>query len=330
MRLMKTSVWFFALALTAGAATRLYFTDFSPSQFVLQPTVIESPRSLVRRTWAINARTGLLEEIHPWGAWQGCLYLTPDAVVDLSTIGDHILDEVRNVPGPNGTRVYALYQELKINTAGAPTHAGSSQNPFLIRRHGPSDIGDGYHAYWIRIQPDLLDQLSPGSPAHWRVLTEWKTAEPRGIFDWRITTLIYRGADGALYWVNRGDGINMDLKTPYFRDQKTPPHWNIENRTVPVPNPGEWFFVEVFWHRSTGPEGRFWQTINGRVIFDHRGRNVGPDQVPIDRVFLANLYTGGRAPAFQWITGLEIWDGFPCGDGISCYSARTRPEARTR
>jgi hypothetical protein len=54
---------------------------------------------------------------------------------------------------------------------------------------------------------------------------------------------------------------------------------------------------------------------------------MGAYNSPIDRIFLADIYSGGNNNAEQWITGMEIWDGFPCGTG-PCYN-NTNPTAYT-
>jgi hypothetical protein len=65
---------------------------------------------------------------------------------------------------------------------------------------------------------------------------------------------------------------------------------------------------EVFWHRSTGPDGRVWMAVNGQVIVDMPGPNK--IRAPINRI-APNLYTGTAFPVYQWMDDLEIWDGFP-------------------
>jgi chitodextrinase len=84
----------------------------------------------------------------------------------------------------------------------------------------------------------------------------------------------------------------------------------VLNRTVPVPV-GGWFKFEFFLHRSNGADGRVWVAVNGNVIADHYGPNMGAWNLPINRIMTPILYTGSRMPVYQWIDDLEIWDGFP-------------------
>lgn len=48
---------------------------------------------------------------------------------------------------------------------------------------------------------------------------------------------------------------------------------------------------------------------------------MGDYNLPITRIFVNNAYSGGYATVESHSTGLEIWDGFPCGDGVSCFGA---------
>jgi hypothetical protein len=52
------------------------------------------------------------------------------------------------------------------------------------------------------------------------------------------------------------------------------------------------------------------------------GPNMGEYSLPITRIMITNAYSGGHSPFGQYVTDVEIWDGFPCGVGVSCYSPR--------
>ena len=75
----------------------------------------------------------------------------------------------------------------------------------------------------------------------------------------------------------------------------------------------------LYWHRSSGSDGRFWSAVNGQVAVDHHGPNMGVYGLPITRIMITNPYSGGHAPVESHMTGLEIWNGFPCGVGLSRY-----------
>ncbi|NBQ68965.1 MAG: hypothetical protein EBU46_09100, partial [Nitrosomonadaceae bacterium] len=51
--------------------------------------------------------------------------------------------------------------------------------------------------------------------------------------------------------------------------------------------------------------------------------NMGDYNLPITRIFVSNPYSGGHVSVDNHITGLEIWNGFPCGDGVSCLNFDT-------
>jgi len=69
--------------------------------------------------------------------------------------------------------------------------------------------------------------------------------------------------------------------------------------------------LEVFWHRSVGADGRVWVAVNGQVLADHRGPNMGVNNAAINRIFTSLVYSGSPYPIYQWTGDLEIWDGFP-------------------
>jgi hypothetical protein len=121
--------------------------------------------------------------------------------------------------------------------------------------------------------------------------------------DYRLEVYVLTFGGGTPYWAVLADN-NAGGGAPPFNS------WVVENRTVPVPV-GAWFKFEIFWHRSRGADGRVWVAVNGNVICDHSGPNMGALYLPINRIMMPILYTGSRMPVYQWIDDLEIWDGFP-------------------
>jgi len=76
---------------------------------------------------------------------------------------------------------------------------------------------------------------------------------------------------------------------------------------VPI---GEWFKFEVFWHRSTGSDGRVWMAVNGQKLVDKFGPNIGVNGSPIDRIFL-EFYSAATYPLEQWTDDVQFWSSFP-------------------
>jgi hypothetical protein len=208
--------------------------------------------------------------------------------VTAATVESYISNEIQTVIGPKGVPTRAMYSVLKKRGEGYCC----TQNTFALQP--AADPGDLYISYWMKYQPDLIASMNN----QWRMVFEWKTAG-----DYRVTVRVvtYRGAKP--YWIVIGDNeANGGL--PYER------FWEIQNKSVPVPI-GQWFKFEVFWHRDGGNDGRVWAAVNGRVIADRRGQNVGIHNKPVNRIMMPNLYTGGIFPAYHWIDDIEIWDGFP-------------------
>ena len=234
-----------------------------------------------------------------------------------STVSDYITAEIRQVRGPKGTPVYELFQNVKKKApvGMVPVGKGYAQAPLLIQRPWTiGDVTDLYVTYWFKHQADLARQLDDTvSAGNWRALFEFKTGGYLNAYpgDYRISTLVMKGADGSLYWNTKGDNV---ANGPWPRVD----YWVEANHTVPVPV-DTWFKFEGYWHRSSGNDGRYWAAVNGQVIVDHHGPNMGDQGLPITRIFITNPYSGGHAPVESHMTGLEIWDGFPCGSGVSCY-----------
>ena len=70
---------------------------------------------------------------------------------------------------------------------------------------------------------------------------------------------------------------------------------------------------------ADGTKGRYWNAIDGKVLFDVNDVTLGEFKLPVNRLFVVNPYSGGNPPVDAEITGLEIWNTFPCGQFRSCY-----------
>ncbi|MBX3618197.1 hypothetical protein [Nitrosomonas sp.] len=264
-----------------------------------------------------DKETGYSWPVRAFGSnFSGLQLITMDSITS-STIGDYITNEIRSVSGPKGKTTNEIFQNVKIK--GDVGEAGS-QSPFVFLR--PSTIGDVkdlYMTYWIKYPADLAEKLDPTiSSGNWRTHFEFKTGGYGGNTssgDYRSIINIMKDSDGSLYWLSRGDS-NANGPVPFTT------YWREENRVVPVPV-GEWIKFEVYWHRSSGSDGRFWAAVNGQEIVDYHGPNMGDYNLPITRIMPHNAYSGGSGPVESHITGFEIWDGFPCGSGVSCYNFDT-------
>ena len=260
-----------------------------------------------------DKETGYSWPVSALGAnFSGVQLITVDPITP-STIGDYISGEIRSVVGPKGEAVNELSQQVKIT--GGLGRAGS-QAPLLIRRPWTiGDVNDLYITYWFRYQANLETQLDTTvSSANWRSQFTLKTGgyNNTGEGDYRMSVTVLKGLDGKLYWMTKGDNAGGVFPTRVD-------YWQVENRAVSVPV-DKWFKFEVYWHRSSGTDGRFWAAVDGEVIADYRGPNMGDYNLPITRIFVSNPYSGGHVSVDNHITGLEIWNGFPCGEGESCYS----------
>ncbi|MCC6140391.1 MAG: hypothetical protein IT389_07225 [Nitrospira sp.] len=313
-------------AASGPTANLLFKSNFGPGTSLHAPETFysvatgDSHGGAWQRLTGTDSETGYAWPVAALGAdFSGAQLITVDTI-DAGTVGNYIVNEIRTVPGPTGNPVRELFQTVKNK---GPLGHGYSQAPLLIKR--PWTIGevtDLYITYWFKHQPDLQTKLDTTvqldrSRGNWRVQFEFKTGGYNNTYggDYRIFTNVMKdNTDGTLYWLTNGDNQANGLHGPLEKEI----YWAEENRTVPVPI-DRWFKFEVYWHRSNGADGRYWAAVNGRVIADHRGPNLGELGLPITRIFVNNTYSGGYPEVQSQLTGLEIWDGFPCGAGLSCY-----------
>jgi len=247
--------------------------------------------------------------------------------LNATNVSTYFGNQIQSATGPKGGPVHELFIDLKQKDN--PVGQGGSQVPLLINRPWTiGDTGDVYISYWYKLPGDLPSKLDAFvSSGNWRTMFEWKTGGYNNTYagDYRMKTNILKGKDGSLYWSSGWDNnANMTDKTSppdLNKDGSTWEYksfWSEPNYTVPVPL-GKWFKFEVFWHRSNSGDGRYWVAVNGQTITNHYGANMGDYGFPINRIMINNAYTGGLGPVEGHLTDLHIWNGFPCGPGISCH-----------
>jgi len=251
----------------------------------------------------LDSVTGFAWPPNIWGGGATHFQLLVDAPIDPVTVDNYMVNRIETVTGHNGNPTQALYSVIKQSGCCGtnPQGGGATQDPFMIQPVG--ETGDLYISYWLKHQPNLADLMQVGQAGtgwNWRVVFEWKTAG-----DYRVVALIKRDPyinGGNLYWHIVGDNeANGGLQYQRF--------WEVYSlAAVPI---GEWFKFEVFWHRSSGNDGRVWMAVNGQVIADHYGPNMGIYDAPINRIMMPNLYSSTAYPIFQWVDDMQIWDGFP-------------------
>ncbi|MDE2389956.1 MAG: hypothetical protein KGN35_12920 [Betaproteobacteria bacterium] len=306
---------FSLLTVPAFAANLLFKSNFGSGVYLSTPTAYYT-KGAWQYILGTDKETGYSWPVTALGAnFSGIQLITIDPV-DPSSIGNYITNEIGQVVGPKGNLVNELFQNVKIK--GSLGQAGS-QAPLLINRPWTiGDVNDLYMTYWFKYPvdfPSKLDSTVPG--AGWRAQFEFKTGGylNTSAGDYRISVVILKGSDGQLYWQTKGDNV---ANGPWSRID----YWTVDNHAVAVPI-DKWFKFEVYWHRSGGTDGRFWAAVDGQVIADHYGPNMGDYNLPVTRIMANNPYSGGYATVESHSTGLEIWNDFPCGTGVSCYNFDT-------
>ncbi|MDP1558203.1 MAG: fibronectin type III domain-containing protein [Nitrosomonas sp.] len=299
----------------AHAANLLFKSNFGAGVTLGAPYIINS-----KLGWqdiiGTDSETGYSWPITALGANKSSIQLITYDEVTAETINDHSFNEIQQVTGPNGNLVNALYQEVKKK---GPVGIGSgtgSQSPLMLRRPWTiGDIGDLYISYWFKHPTTMPNQLdNTVSSGNWLMQFQFKTGGYNNTSggDARISQSIIKSTvDGNLYWRTNFDNVaNSEFPKVIY--------WEEFNTTVAVPV-GEWFKYEAFIRRSSGSDGRFWTAVNGQKIVDRWGANMGDFNLPLTRLMITSHYSGGHASIHGLMTGLEIWDGFPCGAGVSCY-----------
>ncbi|MBV6448256.1 hypothetical protein [Nitrosomonas sp.] len=301
------------IAPTTFAANLLFKSNFGKGVVLNAPTAF-STNSAWQPLTGTDSETGYSWPVAALGSDLSAVQLITVDPITPDTIGNYITNVIRSITGPKGTAVNELFQNVKIK---APVGTGGSQAPLMIKRPSAlGDVNDLYITYWFKYPTDFPSKLdNTVSAGNWRAQFEFKTGgynSNNSVGDYRLVINILKGADGALYWRTSGDN---QANAPWPRIE----YWAEENHAVSVPV-GKWFKFEVYWHRSSGSDGRIWAAVDGQEIVDYYGPNMGDYNLPITRIFVNNAYSGGYATVESHSTGLEIWDGFPCGIGKSCYS----------
>ncbi|MBX9917444.1 MAG: hypothetical protein K2Y07_09450 [Nitrosomonas sp.] len=299
------------IAPTTHAATLLFKSNFGPGVFLGAPYNF-STHGAWQDISGTDEETEYTWPIAALGSdFSGIQLITIDSITP-ATIGNYISNEIKQVTGPGGKLIYELFQNVKIK--GDLGQAGS-QAPLMIKRPWTiGDVNDLYITYWFKYPEDFSSKLTRAVPGSgWRTQFQFKTGGylNTGNGDYRISITILKELDGQLYWQTKGDNV---ANGPWPRID----YWTVDNHSVAVPV-GKWFKFEVYWHRSNGSDGRFWSAVDGQVICDYYGPNMGDYKLPVTRIMINNAYSGGAATVESHSTGLEIWDHFPCGKDVSCY-----------
>jgi hypothetical protein len=301
-----------------SSARKLFGSGFEGSTSVMAPTECWGT-GCWQDLLGADSVTGFSWPGNLWGGGGKFLVLTDPVVTTPSNIGAYAFNRIESVAGPRGDQSRALFQQITQNVNGtAPMGSAPTQNEFQFLPQW--DTGDTYVSYWVKLQPDLVQKMTnlPAGPGisgggTWRAFFATKTGGqtawggPANNGDYRIEAYLVTYGNSQPYWMVLGDN-EAGGGAPLVNN------WSVENRNVPVPV-GQWFKFEIFWHRSSGSDGRVWVAANGQTIVDRRGANVGAWNMPINRIMAPMVYTGSAMPVYQWVDDLEIWDGFPPANG---------------
>jgi len=234
--------------------------------------------------------TGFSFPIQLWGGTQSRFQMITGAVpIDPVSINNHMKNQIQSVTGPFGNTTNALYQEVTQTKVNAYC---CTQNSFIV--FPASEGGDLYISFYLMLQPDAATEVR----GTWRVVTEYKQTDDDHRMGFNITDY---DNDGVPVFSVAHDNPTANPYVIYWN-----PVPEFPGVAVPV---GQWFRVEVFWHRSMGSDGRYWVAVNNTTLLDRSGPNSSAS--PINRVFPFLAYAGGPAPFYQWVDDLEIWGTFP-------------------
>jgi len=213
--------------------------------------------------------------------YKGELQLIVDSTENVDA---YIENRIETVIGADGTPTKALHQIIKKK------QYEYSQDPYIIYTDG-NEIENLYMKFSLKFPENISELLGKDG---WAVINEFKTTG-----DYRLALYVYQDNDNNLYWYAHGDNVVLD-GAPYKE------FWYRENRNIPVPV-GEWFDMEIYWHRSSQSDGRVWWAIDSETIVDFYGQTKIND--PINAVMLFTNYASG--PFYQWVDNIEIWSSLP-------------------
>jgi hypothetical protein len=227
-----------------------------------------------------------------------------------NAIGNWMFNRIESVIGHTGASTKAQYSEIKKNCFGRTggQEGCSTQDTYM----GPSgnlteELPDMYISFWRKLQPDLKSKLNAaGEP--WHVVFEWKTFGDRRV----IAQIVNWEKDQDPYFQISSDTDTQgggELWRCPFKRHTTDPDPLCNAGVHRIPSFGGWFKFEVFWHRSTGSDGRVWMAVNGVKIVDRFGPNMATKL--IDRIMFLQLYSGVAYPVFQWTDDVQIWSKVP-------------------
>jgi hypothetical protein len=314
------------LLVTQGdAATLLFRSGFEPGVTLEPPANCDGTNNCYQDFSGTDAVSGFTWPIQALGSQNtqgGGNYLQAyqdSPALTVTNVCGFFETHLAQTVGYTGATTTALFQRLQGSEYQGAT---GRQQSFNLTPDTTVAESDFYMSFWLKFQPDLATQLITGqfpdeSWGNWRIFADWKTGGPVGggigsgcmpgrlgyQGDFRITIQVNHSDTNGLFWRTEADTM-ADGGLAYER------YWRIDTTTVPVPI-DTWFHVETFLHRSSGAGGRVWAAINGSVIVDRLGANMGVNSCKLNRIMAPILYTGGYQPAYQWIDDLEIWDGFP-------------------
>jgi hypothetical protein len=280
---------------SSGVATLLFSSGFESATTLDTP--ISYGNGARQYLSGTDSTTGFNWTNKVWGG-DFSFNLIVNRPINGTPLSFYMHNEIQNVTGHDGKPTQALYMEI--------TNQGGSFIQDELTLEPPSEQGDMYVSFWLKLQPDLLTSVM--TPQNWFMVFEWKTGGPT-TEDYRMKAEIDSWGDGCggvkpngpMFWRVTADNNYTNGYQEY---------WHVDNCGYAIPV-DQWFKFEVFWHRSHSSDGRFWMAVDGHIICDRYEANYGVSNDPIDRIFLPNLYTNGPYPVYWWVDNLQIWDGFP-------------------
>jgi len=244
------------------------------------------------------------------------------ANVTAANVSQFIQNDVVPVPGhKQGATTQAQWSRINQNclrNLNPGTSGTCSTQDTYMTESWTEPTTDLYISFWRKLQPDLMNKF--GQTQNWTTVFEWKTTG-----DLRLNVQVATwGFPGAPYFSitldNNAGGQpavppNVDpyWRCPYFYDPNgsfvLDPKCNVGK--VQAPAFGSWFKFELFWHRSTGSDGRVWMAVNGVPIVDRAGQNRITDS--INRIMYMQLYSDLPLPLEQWTDDVQVWTKIPVG-----------------